>query len=477
MAAGRRGGWAAYLIFGLSVFLAFCLLFERHIVLPNLLSWIGHWHPLLLHFPIVLLLMAIFIGLGGKEIPFTLLTVAVIAALITAITGFFLGKGVDSKGSLLYWHQWLGGGVALLAALWYGLDRMQLVTRKISIAIQLLLLCGIGFAGHYGGMITHGEDYLALSSNREKAKIPENPLIYEDIVHRILDDKCITCHNANKQKGDLVMTSLKGLLKGGETGSTLIPWDPGQSEIIRRLLLPEEDEDHMPPDGKRPLEESEIQILERWITLGASDTLRLNQLEMTEPLATLVRDMMEPDRLAKWSALPKLADSTLQNLSTDYLTIRRVASHTDALSINMYRPPQYDPKTVLNLSRVARNIVELDLSGLPLGQKELEMVAECSNLEWLELDRTPVSDSDLAKLIDLSNLKILKIYETSIGDSSVVVLNKMKNLKYLYMHNTAFSEAGFERLKGTNPKLTVNSGMGKDLPSYVAPVDSAQLAF
>ncbi len=475
MAQNQKGGWAAYLVFGLAVFLAFCLVFERQIVLPWILAWMGHWHPLLLHFPIVLLLMAIFLGMWGKKVPPALLTVAVLTALITAISGFFLGKEVVAKGELLLWHQWLGGGVALLAALWYWLERIKIEIRILSKAIMLLLAVGIGFAGHYGGMVTHGEDYLALPATGKRESIPENPLIYKDVVFRILEDNCIKCHNANKQKGGLVMTSLEGLLKGGETGTALIPGNPGKSELIRRLLLAVADEEHMPPEENKPLEKDEITLLERWIALGASDTVRLNHLDIAEPLATLVRGLMEPDRLEKWTTLPELTDTTLLNLATEYLTIRRVASNTNALSINVYHPPEYDPKPVLALERVAANIVELDLSGLPLGQKELDMVAACTNLEWLELDRTPVTDSDMAKLENLSQLALLKIYETNIGDSGVAILQKMQNLKYLYMHNTRVTEAAFERLRRTNPKLSVNRGMGKDLLGYVPPGDSSQL--
>jgi len=106
-----------YLIFGFSIFLLFCFVFEPYIKLPPLLAWIGRWHPLLLHFPIVLLLASIFLGLTGKRIPRPLLTLAVISALITAISGFFLGKETPIKGDILYWHQWLGVGVGLISAM------------------------------------------------------------------------------------------------------------------------------------------------------------------------------------------------------------------------------------------------------------------------------------------------------------------------------------------------------------------------
>jgi len=110
MAVKNKSIWADYTVFGLSVFFVFCLLFESYIELPKLVAWIGRWHPLVLHFPIVLLLIAIFLGFRGKDVPINLRIVATIATLVTAITGFFLGTENSPKGDLLFWHEWLGSG-------------------------------------------------------------------------------------------------------------------------------------------------------------------------------------------------------------------------------------------------------------------------------------------------------------------------------------------------------------------------------
>ena len=467
-----KNRWVDYVVLGLSVFLIFCLLFESYIELPRLVSWVGRWHPLVLHFPIVLLLIAIFLGLTGKEVPHLLLTVGVLSALITAVSGFFLGKDALVKGDLLFWHQWLGGVLALLAALWYALDNMQLDQKVYTKVIQVALIGLVGFTGHYGGMVTHGEDFLALPLEKRQEKIPENPIIYADVVTRILDDKCVACHNPNKQKGQLLMTSLAELLKGGESGNTLIPGDPEKSELIRRLHLPADDEEHMPPEGKTPLDENEIAVLERWVALGASDTVRLNQLEKTESLVGLIKGMMEPDPMEKWVKLPKVADSTLQNLSSDYLTIKRMASNSDALSVDVYLPPEYDSKPITELKRVANNIVELDLSGLPLGQEEMAFVASCINLEWLELDKTPVTDTDVEKLSSLNNLVLLKVYETSITDKSAPIFKNLLNLKSLYLWETEVSETVLKELKNEKPSLLIDNGIDSETEAFFVATDS-----
>jgi len=474
MAYTSKNRWVDYAIFGLSIFLIFCLVFESYIELPVLVAWVGRWHPLILHFPIVLLLIAIFLGLTGKKIPRKLLIVAVFAALITAISGFFLGKESVAKGDLLFWHQWLGGGVALLSAIWYWLVGVQMGTSIHSKVLQIALVGLIIFTGHYGGMVTHGEDFLALPADKAQEKIPDNPLIYQHVVGRILENNCVSCHNPNKQKGQLLMTSLDEIMKGGEVGNTIVTGDPEASEIIRRLHLPMEDEEHMPPDGKKPLDDNEIEILERWIALGASDTLRLNHLEDNEPLVALVKGLMEPDPMEKWKDLPKVADSTIQNLSSDYLTINRIANNSDALSVAAYLPPEYDSKYILNLNRVAQNIVELDLSGLPIGAEEMGLVSRCINLEWLELDRTPITDTEIDTLKNLTKLRLLKVYQTDIGDKSIATLKELPNLKSLYLWETNASSKTLSDLKSAKMNLLIDNGIGDSLRTFFIEKDTVE---
>lgn len=451
--------WTNLLVFGLTIFLIFCLLFESYIELPALVVWLGQWHPLLLHFPIVLLLMVALLGFFGRKVPLTLLTLAALFALVTAITGFFLGTQFSPKGTLVFWHQWMGSLLALLSVLWYAIaDRVSLGSNWIR-GLQLIIIILIAFTGHYGGMLTHGEDFLALPNTKQEEKLPENPLLYNHVVSRILDNNCVSCHNPNKKKGELLMTTLEALRIGGESGPAFVEGQSEKSELIRRLHLHIEDEEHMPPDGKKPLSENEIRILERWIALGASDTLRLNHLDDNEQLALLIKTMMQPKDIETWQTLPKVADSTIENLASDYLTIKRIIGNSNALGVSLFMPPEYNMTLIKNLERVAVNIVELDLSALPLGTIEMEVVANCENLERLEVDRTQITDAGFAKLGKLNNLKHLKAYGTKITDASLPTFRKLKALKTLYIWDSNISEPTLIQLKKEIPTLYINYGI------------------
>jgi hypothetical protein len=262
-------------------------------------------------------------------------------------------------------------------------------------------------------------------------------------------------------KGGLDMTGLPGLMKGGESGKVIVPGNPAGSELIRRIHLPEDSDEHMPPEGKASLTEVEISILEEWIAMGVPDTLRLEQLPSGAPLIALINEMTRKDPAEKWNELPVVRDTTIRNLSSDYLTIARVSGTSNALKLNMYMPPEYSPDILLNVTPLAGNIVELDLSGLPIGNAELGFVAQCTNLEWLELDRTPISELD--SLENLKKLRFLKLYGTEIGDSSIPVIKGFPNLQHLYIWNTRVSESELEGLRRERPDLILETGIPDSL--------------
>ena len=68
---------------------------------------------------------------------------------------------------------------------------------------------------------------------------------------KIDGNKCLECHNPNKIKGKLLMDSAVALLKGGDTGPGLVTGKPDESEIIKRVVLPKDHDDIMPPKAAR----------------------------------------------------------------------------------------------------------------------------------------------------------------------------------------------------------------------------------
>jgi WD40 repeat protein len=82
---------------------------------------------------------------------------------------------------------------------------------------------------------------------------------------KILKSNCFSCHNEEKQKGGLTMTSRAGLLKGGDSGPAFVEGDPGKSAMIDALEVGADP--HMPP--KKQLAPVQVDALKAWIKEGA----------------------------------------------------------------------------------------------------------------------------------------------------------------------------------------------------------------
>jgi hypothetical protein len=94
-----------------------------------------------------------------------------------------------------------------------------------------------------------------------------SPLVPYTEVHAILRDRCEHCHNEDKTKGGLLMTSYEAILAGGEHGSAIIP---GESAASRLVQMIEGKLDPRMPYKEDPLTRAEVELIRRWIDQGAS---------------------------------------------------------------------------------------------------------------------------------------------------------------------------------------------------------------
>ena len=90
---------------------------------------------------------------------------------------------------------------------------------------------------------------------------------FESQVRPLLVNRCFTCHSADTNShGGLRVDDRQGLLTGGGRGPAVVPGAPDQSLLLRAVKRTD-DKLKMPPE--KPLDEAEVQILERWIAAGA----------------------------------------------------------------------------------------------------------------------------------------------------------------------------------------------------------------
>lgn len=103
----------------------------------------------------------------------------------------------------------------------------------------------------------------------DTAKItPAQQDFFESKIRPILIEHCYECHSAASRtlQGGLRVDHPDGLIRGGDTGTAIIPGKAAESLLLKALRY---DEIEMPPKGK--LSESVIQDFEAWIAMGAPD--------------------------------------------------------------------------------------------------------------------------------------------------------------------------------------------------------------
>ncbi|TDU68116.1 WD domain G-beta repeat uncharacterized protein [Prosthecobacter fusiformis] len=110
----------------------------------------------------------------------------------------------------------------------------------------------------------------AAPPKKEEGIDPNKPVSFYKHIRPILQANCTGCHQPAKAKGDYVMTDFAKLLAGGEEGGAIVPGKPEESNLLKVSSPDAEGKVEMPPKGD-PLHETQLALIKRWITEGATD--------------------------------------------------------------------------------------------------------------------------------------------------------------------------------------------------------------
>jgi WD40 repeat protein len=104
----------------------------------------------------------------------------------------------------------------------------------------------------------------------DKPAAAAEKISYFKQIRPIFQANCQGCHQPAKSRGDYVMTSFKAMLEGGASGDkAIVPGKPNDSKLLKDIT-PTNGKARM-PEGKKPLHESEIELVKKWIAEGAVD--------------------------------------------------------------------------------------------------------------------------------------------------------------------------------------------------------------
>lgn len=111
----------------------------------------------------------------------------------------------------------------------------------------------------------------------------EKPNFQDDIVP-VFEQSCNSCHNPDRARGGLDLTSMNAILAGGSSGEVSVPGDPDASLLY--LLPARLQEPHMPPRGEK-IDNLQLTLLKNWIAQGMLPTASGKPMKKKKPSVNL----------------------------------------------------------------------------------------------------------------------------------------------------------------------------------------------
>ncbi len=442
-----------------------------------IIELIGKLHPVLVHLPIGIFLIAIAMEFIGRTKRFShlqmsiefILIIGVITGAFSLITGYLLSLDGSNDSDSVNLHKWVAIASILMFAAYYFFRKHVIHKKTIQTVALILLLIMITLTGHLGGSLTHGEGYLtaAFDKKDDKSEIAsvakfekiEDAKLYEDVVLHTITEKCVQCHGANRQKGMLRLDGKERMLKGGKNGDVIDLKNPENSEILKRLLLELNDDHHMPPKDKNQLSEDELVILTWWLRNGAEFDKKIalykKDLKIEKALNTFHQKIKSETKIEvnreKIAAIPK---STLSKLEKSGWVISPLSS-TD----NYVRVVGFNLEVPLNnalddLKQIKSNIVEVKFSFKKISDSNILVLKDFKNLEKLWLDHTMITDKSLKLMNEFQKLTYLNVSHTAVTSKGIEQLNPNSMIKKIYAYNTGIQKTELTTMSKRMPQTS-----------------------
>lgn len=467
-------------------------LFKDAEAMPETAVWIGRFHPVFLHLPIGIFILVLLQEIFGfmrnekeKGVGFPL-ALGVLSSIAAVICGYMLWlSGDGSYGDIGERHLW-GGTIFTSAVIatavikkWVLLNGWMVISYKIPLFASVGIMF---FTSHDGGTMTHGKGFLTKEApgpikailgikdeDKDQEQVVAEPEVYADIIQPIFDRRCVACHKEGKTKGRLRMDSFEWVMKGGKEGDAITPGDAEDSNIVYRITLPLEDEEHMPPEGKSQVESDELLVIRWWIDQGADPKVKVADAEMPEEIEAIVSKLVEipdPKEVAdktqpEGHGKPdKALKDLLAKITDKYpgtLTFESQKSAGVVLSAVSLRSKLGDSEFA-EFVPVIPHLVGADLSASAIGDSSVSKLADASRLKMLRLGQTGISDKSADTLAALSELESLNLYGTQVTDVTLLRLATLPKLKKLYLWQTKVTEQGVKQFMERLPECEVVLG-------------------
>ena len=456
----------------------------------NFLIFIGRFHHIVNHFPIVLILLTFLFELASRTKVFRylkptvspILLLAAISSAFASIIGYIMYKAGNYEQELVILHMRFGIAVTVMAFIAYFIRVMKKSIKAPSNNVAYLTFLAITagtvvITGYQGGSLSHGREYLTeympqtlrniigfppRESEVKKIINIEEAFVFNEIVSPIFQLRCLTCHKTKNNKGGLSLQTPEDIQMGGGNGPVLVPGNSKMSEIVRRILLPLDDEDRM-PKGKNPLSDNQVQLIAWWIDEGASFDAKVKNLNVPDNIHLILEELKTTSTSGHDVSsidVQQLDTELIEKLQDSGFHIGRIAQNSNLLRVVYVRfgDSQFGDEELKKLLPLSTNITWLDLGGSEITDAAMKDISNFKNLERLHLEKTSITDTGIGELVSLQNLAYLNLYGSNISDTGLKNISQIKSLESIYLWNTLVTDKGVTQLREKLPDLYIDTG-------------------
>ncbi|MEQ8532656.1 MAG: hypothetical protein RIB86_12460, partial [Imperialibacter sp.] len=243
---------------------------------------------------------------------------------------------------------------------------------------------------------------------------------------------------------------------------------PEESHLIENILLPIDNDDHMPPKEKSQLSKAEVAILVQWVATGASFDKTVEELVWSDSLI-MAYNAATSNKQASYTYIPQekvqpVEAALVTRLDTLGVSIVPVSDGSNYLNVNfLHVPYQYMTEAFQLLTSMNKQCVWLDLTGKALQPEHLEYLGKMQNLTKLSLKDCGLNDSLMSKLQSLSRLEYLNLVNNPVTADGIKTLQGNAGLQQLFLFQTEVQPTDTAALREIFEKALIDLG-GYEMP-------------
>jgi hypothetical protein len=269
----------------------------------------------------------------------------------------------------------------------------------------------------------------------------QEKITFQDHVLPLVENHCGKCHNPDKKKGDLDLSSYNGALKGGGSGLVVMSGNPDSSKLYKSITHAEEPT--MPPNKPR-LPDKDLEVFKKWIAGGLLENSGSKAIAASKPAVDLALKgdaigkpegppPMPPDlpldpvvHTSRGSALTGLAASPWAPLAAIGGQKQVLLYNTDSLELIGIIPFNEGMPAHVQFSRNGKLLLVAGGHGGKSGKVVVWDITKAERLMTVGAEYDTVLAADISpdqtKIALGGPDRLVKIYSTASGE----VLHKMK---------------------------------------------------